>query len=78
MSAFRRPPIAALIAMLLTACAGVPPGLESEWARKQASQWDFEMCIHSNLRNPLACSAARAAYDRALEEYRAAATSQQR
>jgi starvation-inducible outer membrane lipoprotein len=77
MNAFRLPPIAVLIAVLLSGCAGVPPGLENEWARKQAKQWDFDMCIQGHVRNPAACSAARAAYDKALKEYRAAATSQQ-
>ena len=78
MSAFRFRLVTALITMLLGACAGVPPGLEKEWARTEAAHWDFDMCIQGHVRNPAACSAARAAYDRALKEYRAAATSQQR
>ena len=78
MSVFRFLLAAALVTLLLDACAGVPPGLEKEWARKEAAHWDFDVCIQSHVRNPSACSAARASYDRALKEYRAAATSQQR
>jgi len=78
MIAFRFLLAAALMALLLAACANLPPGLEKEWARKEAAHWDFDMCVQSHVRNPSACSTARAAYDRALKEYRAAATSQQR
>ena len=70
--------VTALVTMLVGACAGVPPGLEKEGARTEAAHWDFDMCIQAHVRNPSACSAARAAYDRALKEYRAAASSQQR
>ena len=75
MSALRLPRAIVLVAVLLDACAGIPPGLEKQWADRQAAQWDFEMCIHDHVRNPSACSTARAAYDKALKEYRAAATS---
>jgi hypothetical protein len=78
MSAFRLPLRTVLLTILLGACAGVPPGLEKEWARTEAAHWDFDMCIEGHARNPSACSTARAAYDRALKEYRAAATTQQR
>ena len=78
MSAFRFLLAAALVAVLLSACAGIPPGMEKEWARTEAAHWDFDMCIQDHVRNPAACSAARAAYDTALKEYRAAATSQPR
>jgi hypothetical protein len=78
MSAFRFLLVTALVTTLLGACAGVPSGLEKEWARTETAHWDFDMCIQGHVRNPAACSTARAAYDRALKEYRAAATSRQR
>ena len=59
--------VTALVTMLVGACAGVPPGLEKEWARTEAAHWDFDMCVQAHVRNPSACSAARAAYDRALK-----------
>jgi hypothetical protein len=78
MSAFRLPPAIVLVAVLLDACAGVPPGLEKQWADRQAAQWDLEMCIHGHVRNPSACSAAKAAYDAAVKEYGRAANSEHR
>ena len=78
MSAFRLPLAIVLVAVLLGACAGVPPGLEKQWADWQSAQWDFEMCLHDHVRNPSACSAAKAAYDAARKEYGRAANSEHR
>jgi starvation-inducible outer membrane lipoprotein len=74
MSAFRLSPIALIVVTLLAGCAEVPPGLEKEWARREAAQWDLDMCTHVNPRNPSGCSATRAAYDAALKDYRAASS----
>ena len=78
MSPFRVPLIPVLLAMFLGGCADVPPGLEKQWARREAAQWDFDMCVHDHVRNPSACSAAKAAYDAARKEYGRAANSEHR
>jgi hypothetical protein len=72
-SAFRLPLIAVLLAVFLGGCADVPPGLEKQWARREAAQSDFDMCIHVHERSPSACSAARTRYNAALQAYKAAA-----
>ena len=47
MSAFRLLLVTALVTTLLGACAGVPPGLEKEWARTEAGALD-EACSGQN------------------------------
>jgi len=65
-----------LVVTLISGCADIPPGLEKEWLRKEAARSNFETCMQLHPRRPVACDAAKAAFDAALTAYRTAAAHQ--
>jgi len=73
MKASHLPVAVLLLATALAGCGGAPLGLEKQRERLEAAQWALEMCSDAPARYRRSCSAEEAAYDAALNEYRAAA-----
>jgi hypothetical protein len=65
-----------LIVSALAGCTGPGPlpGLEKQWQRVEAARRTLEACLDTPQRYHSTCTAESAAYDVALEQYRAAST----